>query len=129
VISSVRSSAVIALLLLASLAALTQSSPVPPRPPAGQLPQPAEAGGPRFGTQRNQTDPDEERMERERQKHLNKDRFESLRRDTARLLQLSNELKQYVDKASENTLSLDVIRKAEEVEKLAKRVKEKMRAY
>jgi len=129
VISSLRLSSVIALLLLASLAAFTQSPPAPPRPSATPLPQPAEAGGPQFGTQRNQTDPNEERMERERQKHMNKDRFQSLRRDTARLLQLSSELKQYVDKASENTLSLDVIRKAEEVEKLAKRVKEKMRAY
>jgi len=32
-----------------------------------------------------------------------------------------------VDKANENTLSVDVIRKAEEIEKLAHSVKEKMK--
>jgi hypothetical protein len=32
-----------------------------------------------------------------------------------------------VDKSNESLLSLDVIRKADEVEKLAKKVKEKMR--
>jgi hypothetical protein len=37
-------------------------------------------------------------------------------------------LKQYVDKSNENTLSLDVVRKAEEIEKLAHSVKEKMKA-
>jgi hypothetical protein len=32
-----------------------------------------------------------------------------------------------VDKSNEHTLSLDVIRKAEEIEKLAKQVKDKMK--
>lgn len=70
----------------------------------------------------------EAKAQRERLKALNKDRFESLKRDTDRLLQLSTELKQSVDKASESTLSLEVIRKTEEVEKLAKKVREKMKA-
>jgi hypothetical protein len=33
-----------------------------------------------------------------------------------------------VDKSSENTLSMDVVKKAEEIEKLAHSVKEKMKA-
>jgi hypothetical protein len=37
-------------------------------------------------------------------------------------------LKQYVDKSNENTLSLDVVKKAEEIEKLARSVKDKMKA-
>ena len=37
------------------------------------------------------------------------------------------ELKAYVDKSNENVLSLEVIRKAEEIEKLAHSVKDKMK--
>lgn len=68
-----------------------------------------------------------EKMEKEQAKKLNEERFENLKRDTDRLLKLSTELKEYVDKANKDTLSLDVIRKAEEIEKLARSVKEKMK--
>jgi hypothetical protein len=47
--------------------------------------------------------------------------------DAARLLQLATELKTAVDKTDKDTLSLDVIRKAESIERLAKGVKEKMK--
>ena len=67
------------------------------------------------------------RMEKEMAKRANKERFEQLKRDTDNLLKLSTELKEYVDKANENTLSLDVIKKAEQIEKLAHSVKEKMK--
>jgi len=43
------------------------------------------------------------------------------------LLKLANELNEAVGKSNENTLSLDVIRKADEIEKLAKHVKDKMK--
>jgi hypothetical protein len=43
------------------------------------------------------------------------------------LLKLSVELKQSVDKSDENVLSLEVIKKAEEIEKLAHSVREKMK--
>jgi len=56
-----------------------------------------------------------------------KERIAALKNDTDKLLKLSTELKQYVDKTDENVLSLDVIKKAEEIEKLAKSVKEKMK--
>lgn len=51
----------------------------------------------------------------------------ALRRDTEKLLLLAEELKQNVDKTSPNVLSMDVIKKAQEIEKLAKSVKEKMK--
>src|SRR5262249_21620350 len=51
----------------------------------------------------------------------------ALRRDTEKLLTLAAELKQNVDKTSPNILSLDVIKKAQEIEKLAKSVKDKMK--
>lgn len=51
----------------------------------------------------------------------------ALRRDTEKLLSLAAELKQNVDKTSPNILSMDVIKKAQEIEKLARSVKDKMR--
>ena len=47
--------------------------------------------------------------------------------DTNKLLELSQELKAEVAKSKKDTLSLAVIKKAEEVEKLAKSLKERMR--
>lgn len=47
--------------------------------------------------------------------------------DTTKLLQLAQELKAEVDKSSKDTLSLGVVKKAAEVEKLAKSLKERMR--
>ena len=47
--------------------------------------------------------------------------------DASRLLQLATELKSAVDKTDKDTLSLDVIRKAESIERIAKGVKEKMK--
>jgi hypothetical protein len=58
----------------------------------------------------------------------NKERQSSLKKDTDQLLQLATELKQSVDKTNEHVLSLDVIKKTEAVEKLAKSIREKMRA-
>jgi uncharacterized protein YkwD len=74
--------------------------------------------------------PEEEqraKIEKDMAKKANKERQEQLKRDTDKLLQLSTELKQYVDKTNENMLSLEVIKKAEEIEKLAHSVKEKMK--
>jgi hypothetical protein len=66
-------------------------------------------------------------MEREMAKKANEERQAQLKRDTDRLLKLATELKTSVDKTSQNTLSVDVIKKAEEIEKLAHSVKEKMK--
>ena len=68
------------------------------------------------------------KFERDQQKKANEERFQKVKDDTEKLVQLSNELKEYVGKANEHTLSLDVIKKAEEIERLAKSVKDKMRA-
>src|ERR1700744_5704075 len=65
----------------------------------------------------------QDRMVRE----ANKKRQQEIRDDTDKLFQLATDLKAAVDKSNENLLSLDVVRKADEVEKLAKKVKEKMK--
>lgn len=51
-----------------------------------------------------------------------------LTEDTAKLLTLANELKAELDKSNKNTLSLSVIKKAQEVEKLAHKVQDEMKA-
>src|SRR6185436_8265017 len=71
------------------------------------------------------TEPIEEKWERDRKKAVNKDRQADLKKDTDKLLQLATELKQYVDKTNENMLSVEVLKKTEEIEKLAKRVRDK----
>jgi len=72
-------------------------------------------------------DESRDRLARDMEKKAAKERAASIKSDTDKLLKLSVELKQSVDKADENVLSLDVIKKAEEIEKLAKSVKEKMK--
>jgi hypothetical protein len=66
-------------------------------------------------------------IEEQQARMRNSDRQKQLVDDTQRLLSLANELKVDVDKTDKNTLSLDVIRKADEIEKLAHNVKEKMK--
>jgi hypothetical protein len=76
-------------------------------------------------------DPEEEqriKMLKEMAKQANKERQQQLEKDTEKLLQLATELKQYVGKSNENVMSLDVVKKAEQIEKLAHSVKEKMKA-
>ncbi len=57
----------------------------------------------------------------------NLERKRQINDDSARLLKLAGDLKVEVDKTSKDTLSLGVIRKADEIEKLARDVKEKMK--
>ena len=66
-------------------------------------------------------------MQEDQAKQRNVDRQKQLVEDTEKLLSLANELKAEVDKSTKDTLSLDVIRKADEIEKLAHNVKEKMK--
>jgi hypothetical protein len=68
-----------------------------------------------------------DRITRDMAKKASVERQAALKADTDRLMKLATELKQYVDKSNENVLSLDVLRKAEEIEKLAHSVKEKMK--
>jgi hypothetical protein len=57
----------------------------------------------------------------------NLERKKQISEDSAKLLKLATDLKAEVDKTSKDTLSLGVIRKAEEIEKLAHSVREKMK--
>lgn len=75
-------------------------------------------------------DPDvqqREQMRRTQEKKANEERQSSLKKDSEELLKLATELKQSVDQTTSHTLSVEVIRKAQEIEKLAKNVREKMK--
>ena len=103
-------------LLFASPALIPQNRPPDPFPPGLS------------GEHRDRdADPNLKRMEQERFRQLNKERQQRLKDDTEKLLKLANELKESVDKTNENVLSLEVIRKTEEIEKLAKSVRERMK--
>jgi hypothetical protein len=88
-----------------------------------QMPPASHSGMPT--AEQDETDRElQHRLQMARQKH----RVEEMQRDSQKLVELANELKQYVDKAGEHVLSMEVIRKADELEKLARRVKENMRS-
>ena len=93
-----------------------QNPPPPPPPPRGDI-----TAAP--------ADEDEgrARLAADMAKRAAKERAAAIKTDTDKLLRLSVELKQSVDKSDENVLSVDVIKKAEEIEKLARSVKEKMK--
>jgi methionyl-tRNA synthetase len=93
---------------------------------SAQFPTPPRNQNPQVGDE-PEKDPMEEKMEHQREKALNKQRQTQLQKDTDHLLELATQLKEYVDKSNEHTLSLDVVKKADEIEKLAKSVKEKMK--
>ena len=63
----------------------------------------------------------------QQEKLRNTDRQKRLVADTDKLLELATDLKQQVDKTTKDTMSVDVIKKAEEIEKLAHSVKERMK--
>jgi uncharacterized FlaG/YvyC family protein len=77
--------------------------------------------------EQRQESPEQAKWRRDAARKANQERQAQIQRDTEKLLKLANELKDYVAKSNENLLSLEVVRKAEEIEKLAHDVKEKMK--
>jgi hypothetical protein len=68
-----------------------------------------------------------QKWKKELAKKANKERQAEIQKDTEQLLKLATQLKEYVGKTDEHILSLDVIKKSEEIEKLAHDIKEKMK--
>ncbi len=81
----------------------------------------------RGGREERERDPNYERMQEQAAKSRNVERQKRLMADTDKLLSLATDLKQDVEKTDKNTLSVDVIKKADEIEKLAHSVKERMK--
>jgi hypothetical protein len=63
----------------------------------------------------------------EQQRLLVSERQKRLIEDTDKLLMLSTALKEQVNESNKNVLSLDMIKKAEQIEKLAHSVKERIK--
>ncbi|HEY4660823.1 MAG TPA: hypothetical protein VIG91_04925 [Terriglobales bacterium] len=97
---------------------------VPQQLPSRQQPVPPRLGAPQTDEPGPAVPPE---IQKDMEKRANQQRQAELKRDTERLLKLSTELKDYVDKSNEHVLSLDVIKKADEIERLAHSVKTKMR--
>jgi hypothetical protein len=68
-----------------------------------------------------------EQVKKQKFEAANAERQRQIADDTAKLLELATQLKAEVDKTSKDTLSINVIRKADTIEKLAKGVKDKMK--
>jgi hypothetical protein len=94
----------------------------PTQPQSGQFPATTPLGGvPDFGPA---TSP---RVQEQQEQARSTDRQKKLVADTDKLLALATELKTDVNKTNKNILSVDVIKKADEIEKLAHSVKERMK--
>jgi nitric oxide reductase activation protein len=123
------SRAVLVCVLLLSVAALTLAAHEVKLSAAALV---AEQAGPpveQGEEQQEAKSPTVREFERQQARAINKQRHDDLKRDTDKLLQLATELKLAVDKSNEHTLSMDVVKKAEEIEKLSKSVQKKMRGY
>jgi nitric oxide reductase activation protein len=94
-----------------------QSAP-PPTPPGDR-------NG--LGTAPADEDDASARLAHDMAKKANLERHAAIKNDTEKLLKLAVELKASVDKSNENLLSMDVVKKAEEIEKLAHSVRDKMK--
>ncbi len=106
----------IALLLGSSLAAAQASPPQEKTPDQQTAPAQAAPTAPRAAQPSVKESPKEEQ------------RQAKLLADTNHLYELVQQLKAEVAKSSKDTLSLEVVKKAAEVEKLAKSLKERMRS-
>jgi hypothetical protein len=97
-----------------------QQQTTPVNPPLPRIPGASQGNG-------EDENPTMRHMQEQIAKSRNNQRQQQLVADTTKLLALATELKEEVDKTNKDTLSLNVVKKAEEIEKLAKAVKEKMR--
>jgi type VI protein secretion system component VasF len=106
----------------ASAAAQQTQQPIQ-NPPLG--PHPVVPGGPPGSG--NDDDPMARHMQEQLARSRNNQRQQQMVADAAKLLDLATQLKAEVDKSNKDTLSLSVVKKADEIEKLAKSVRDKMR--
>jgi hypothetical protein len=66
-------------------------------------------------------------MRAEQKKMIQIEQQKQLKADTDKLVALTAALKEQVDSADKNVLSLDMLKKAEQIEKLAHNVKERIK--
>lgn len=116
-------------LILAAMAAAPLGAGVSSVQQAGapQIPMPdASSTSPRSGLNRGADDPMAQQAAEKRIKELNVQRQKQITSDAAKLLLLATELKTKLDKGGEDASSLDMMHKAEQIEKLARSVRTRM---
>jgi hypothetical protein len=112
-------------LLVAVLAAVAAQTTQPPRPNNG--PQNLHADANRLPDANDQMLMHEQSAKKQNFEAANAERQRQIAEDSARLLKLATELKAEVDKTNKDMLSVTVVRKADEIERHARGVKEKMK--
>lgn len=115
-------------LAMACSVRMSSGQAFPPMGKPGQQPQlpgmPSKSG---TGLPDDPASPMDAHRAEQQAKLQNNDRQKRLVADTDKLLALATDLKAQVDKSTKDTLSVDVIKKADEIEKLAHSVKERMK--
>jgi len=116
---------VVGMALLAGFASLSETQMSPSFPSSQRQLPPGPLGRP--GQDLPPTASPDPAMAERQARLQNNDRQQRLVADTDKLLALATELKQDVAKTNKGVLSVDVIKKADEIEKLAHSVKERMK--
>jgi hypothetical protein len=112
-----------ALIVLFGAAAAAQQPPVQPNPDKS-IHDPVLTAAPDANAQMAMRD---QQTKQQNFAAANAERRKQIADDSTRLLKLATDLKAEVDNTSKDTLSLNVIRRADEIERLAHSVKEKMK--
>jgi len=112
-----------ALIVLCHTAASAQQPPVAPNPDKS-IHDPTLTAAPDANAQMEMRD---QQTKQQNFAAANAERRKQIADDSTRLLKLATDLKAEVDNTSKDTLSLNVIRRADEIERLAHNVKEKMK--
>jgi glutamine synthetase type III len=68
-----------------------------------------------------------DQVQRQQAIAANQQRQVEIRRDSEKMAELTQELNAYLQKDADSTMSLEAIKKAEQIEKLAKSVRSKMK--
>ena len=78
------------------------------------------------GSSRNE-EPDHNDPRKKLAKRMLKESFESMQKESQQLVEMSTELRDILQQTTEDELSLDAMKKAEDIEKLAERIKNRMK--
>ena len=86
-----------------------------------------------LGAQRGGPPPEKEEPTlpsgKSQRREILKSEFEKSKADAAELVELTRQLKEEIDKSDYQVLDLRVVKKAEDIEKLARRIKDRLRRY
>ncbi len=95
----------------------------------GQAPPPSQQMGQQPPQQPQQPPPSEQEQEmlRKQQRDYRKEQYEKTKQMAGDLLKMAQALKTSIDKAGENTLPLDAVKKTEEIESLAKKIRSRLK--